>query len=390
MLFASNSTASFIVLTKNLFLAQGIINLADWWPDFFGRRTARSIQALISDAALSRVTIECLQKQVARNEDEIAKIQATLASAVGQETREKKEVRCRQIINSVVSRYFLLGLRDADVAIPFDQVKIDSNPDWIPEILSRSDLTEPEFAIFKFFRDDRQTILDIGANYGYGAASIWAAGATSNVLSFEPNFWHGPCLARIKALRAGRFDYTLTGLGAKVAETKFVIPVIEGIGISALGSAVIEAGIDWAIPENVLAHMMSDHPNLKAPKLQFTEVMWRTERLDDVLLKATFDVDVSAIAAIKIDVEGFEPEVLAGSAKTLALHKPLIMVEGANRNPDVVETLLRQGYQYADFIDGDANVVLTEKKSNRANGFFLHRQNIPAYRSSGLLQGPSY
>ena len=362
--------------------------MAVWWSNLFGRQHARLLQTLTEDAAYHRGQIQHLEEQLAQHEDDIARIKEAVASIGGQDTRAKKEIRCRQIIASVISRYFVMGLRSADVSIPFDEIKIDSNPDWIPEILSRSDLTEPEFAIFKYFKDDRGTILDIGANYGYGAASIWAAGATSSVLSFEPNFAHRPCLARIKALRPGRFDYTLTGLGAKAAQTKFVIPVIEGIGISALSSAVIETEIDWGIPENVLSHMMDDHPSLRAPRLQFTEVMWQTERLDDVLLKAAFDIDVAAITAIKIDVEGFEAEVLAGAAQTLAQHKPLIMVEGANRISEVEAHLLGQGYRYADFVDDDGHVVLTSEKSTRANGLFLHADKLSTYRSSGLLQDP--
>ncbi len=102
----------------------------------------------------------------------------------------------------------------------------------------------------------------------------------------------------------------------------------------------MEAEIDWALPENLVQHMVHDHPGLNSPRLQFTEVTWHTERLDDVLPKYPFDIDVSNITAMKIDVEGFEAAVLAGAVQTLRLHKPLIMIEGANRNADVVACLV--------------------------------------------------
>jgi FkbM family methyltransferase len=279
--------------------------------------------------------------------------------------RYQREARLRQLIAIALARYFIKNDRSAAVSIPYQDVVVDSNPDWIPGILARSTISEPEFAVFKYFGQDSGTILDIGANYGYAAASIWATGAKSRILSFEPNPWHVPCLQRIKEMRPGVFDYIRLGLGASAGETRFVIPVLEGIGISALGSATIEAECDWTIPENVLHHMLNDHPNLEAPCLQFTEVTWQTERLDDVLSTRRFDIDLSTISAIKIDVEGFEAEVLAGAPDTVRMHTPLIMVEGANRNAAVVSCLSAHGYCYADF-RGD-HLVRSDQDSMAAN-----------------------
>ena len=251
-------------------------------------------------------------------------------------------------------------------------------------MMTRSEVSEPEFMAFRYFNQDPGTILDIGANYGYAAASIWTAGATSKILSFEPNPWHVPCLRRIKKMRAGLFDYVSMGLGSTACETRFVIPVIEGVGISALGSAAIEAESDWTIPENVLHHMMHDHPDLETPRLQFTEVVWWTDRLDDVLASRRFDVDLSNITAVKIDVEGFEADVLGGAIHTLRTHTPLIMIEGANRNRAVVDCLSSIGYRYAEF-SGD-NLLLSDQQSSRSNGFFLHGDKLGHYGSIGLLR----
>ncbi len=280
-----------------------------------------------------------------------------------------------------------MGERSEDASIPFEDVKVDSNANWIPEILGRAELSEPEFKVFKHFAQDAGTILDIGANYGYAAASIWAAGAKSKILSFEPNPWHRPCLLRIKEMRPALFDFIHLGLGSTDSSTRFVLPVIEGIGISALSSAAMEAEIDWGLPENLVQHMIHDHPGLDSPRLQFTEVTWRTERLDDVLPKYSFDIDVSNITAMKIDVEGFEAAVLTGAVHTLRTHKPLVMIEGANRNADVVACLSPLGYCYADFaVD---HVVLADQPSSNSNGFFLHSDRLDYYRSIGLLRSGS-
>jgi FkbM family methyltransferase len=295
----------------------------------------------------------------------------------------QREARLRQLIGTVITRYFIKGDRSAETSIDYTDIEIDSNPDWIPELMARTGVSEPEFAIFKYFSNDDGVILDIGANFGYAAASMWAAGATSKILSFEPNPWHEPCLQRIKELRGHLFDHVGIGLGSRAGDTRFVIPVIEGIGISALGSAAIEMETDWTIPENVLRHMMQDHPDLDAPGLRFTEVTWRIERLDDVLANREFEVDVADITAMKIDVEGFEAEVLRGAIQTLRTHRPLIMIEGANRNPAVVDCLSPIGYVYAEF--SDDVLVLSDQQSSRVNGFFLHGDRLDHYRAIGLL-----
>ena len=298
--------------------------------------------------------------------------------------RYRNEARFRQLIGVVIARYFIKGQRVDWVAIPYEQVTGDSNPEWIPDLLARKELSEPEFSIFRYFSSESGTILDIGGNWGYAAASIWAAGAAAPILSFEPNPWHMPCLRRIKELRPGRYDFVNVGLGSRFSDERFVIPVVEGIGLSALASASIESGTDYAVPDGILHHMMDRYPDLEAPRLHFTEVTWRTDRLDDVLKNHRFDIDLSVVCAMKIDVEGFEAEVLTGAEQTLRKHKPMIMIEGANRIPEVVGFLASLGYRFAEFVaDG---VVLSDQQSSQVNGFFLNEEKFVDYRALGMLR----
>lgn len=356
--------------------------MMEWLSNLSRRRRDQMIAELTVEIEQNHITID---QQFEHTRQAIDQLHAQLAEANQAILRHRREAKCRQLIGSSIARYFIMGDRTSGgpASIRFEDVTIDSNPDWIPEILARTNLSEPEFIVFKYFNGDHGTILDIGANYGYAAASIWAAGATSKILSFEPNPWHLPCLARIKHLRHGIFDYLNLGLGATTGETRYVIPVIEGVGISALSSASIEAETAWTIPENVLNHMIQDHPDVEEPRLQFAEVLWRTQRLDEVLRNTTSDVELSTISAVKIDVEGYEANVLRGASATLSTHKPLIMIEGANRNPDVLSCLIPGGYRYAD-LEAD-HVILSDKESPRSNGFFLHESKLDHYRSIGLL-----
>jgi FkbM family methyltransferase len=350
-----------------------------------------SVEAITHEAADYKKEAEFQQKESEfhQKEAESYRTKAEFHQKEAESYRKEaelhqKEAKLRQLIGIAITRYFIKGDRSPEISIPYEKVRVDSNPDWIPGEMARSGVEEPEFMAFKYFKQDAGTILDIGANFGYAAASIWAAGANSRILSFEPNPWHAPCLQRIKEMRAGRFDYVSIGLGSAASETRFIMPVIERVGISALASVVIEEATDWTIPEQALRHMMNDHPDLEAPRLQFTEAAWQTERLDDVLQNRRFEVDLSNITAVKIDVEGFEADVLGGALHTLRTHTPLIMIEGANLVPAVVECLSSVGYRYADFAGDD--LILSDELSSRINGFFLHSGKLEHYRSIGLLR----
>jgi hypothetical protein len=160
--------------------------------------------------------------------------------------------------------------------------------------------------------------------------------------------------------------------------------VIEGTGISGLMSAAIESETDWAIPENVLRYMVDYLPNVPVPRLQFTEMTWEVAPLDTVIGGRTFDVPLDNISAIKMDVEGFEADVIAGATGTLNRHQPMVMAEGANRDADVLRQMTALGYLFADF-NGES-LTLTTRHSTRTSGFYLHATKLEDYRKLGLLQ----
>ena len=297
--------------------------------------------------------------------------------------RYRREAACRQVIGNVIARYFIKGERTSDIAVPFDTLTVDSNPLWVPGMLDRDELTEPEFAVFRFFKGRSGTVLDLGANFGYSAATIWATGATLPILSFEPNPWHVPCLQQIKELRSGRFDFVNVGLGNRNDAIRFVVPAIEGVGISGLISAAIESETDWAIPENLIHYIFKYVTEVDIPRVQFAEVEWTISPLDAVLGSRRFDVSLDDIVAIKLDVEGFEADVIEGGIQTVRHHLPMLMIEGANRNPEVVGQLSPLGYRYADF--EDERLTLTANQSMRTSGFYLHESKLDLYRQLGML-----
>jgi|GEM_PF-6418423 len=104
----------------------------------------------------------------------------------------------------------------------------------------------------------------------------------------------------------------------------------------------------------------SDNYNIGAAK---TEVdvngVAELRTLDDSVDKA------KRISIIKIDVEGFELEVLKGAEKTIREHKPLIMVECINSNEFSANSdfLLRRGY-VPKAVFGATPIIVFSHKDN--------------------------
>ncbi|MEJ0015485.1 MAG: FkbM family methyltransferase [Acetobacteraceae bacterium] len=335
------------------------------------------VRSLDAANAAKDTQLQALAAQLEELRKRVADLDSLVSIELG------RDARFRQIIGSVTARYFVQHERTPDISIPFDEVRRDSSPDWVQYLLDRPELSEPEFAVFQYFTDPDETVLDIGAHFGYSATSIWRAGCPAHILSIEPNPWHRPSLELLRELRPGRFDFIATGLSNHTGSLKFVVPVVEGLGIGGLCSAAIERELDSAIPENLVKYMRTYNAGIPTPRLQFAETDFAVAPLDDVLAAANVTVPLRRIAAIKIDVEGLEDEVTEGAVRTLQQHRPMLMVEGANRVPEVVARLSRLGYRYAEFDGG--RIYLTEEPSVRVGGFFVHDSKLEHYRASGLL-----
>lgn len=281
-----------------------------------------------------------------------------------------------------ISEEYFAGDRKHETQNP---PKSDADIKWIPYMLDKKEPHDPDYSVFKAFRNNKQTILDIGANYGYSATSIWAAGSECSVLSFEPIVAFSENLRALKTYCPSKFDFEICGVGDKVGELDFIMPVLDGTACSALTTASSKPRVDL-MANNLWYHIEHYLPERKARDLKFYRFKSRVYSLDELLNQGTFTVPTTDIVCLKIDTEGFEENVIRGATQTISKHKPLIVAENGDQL-GVREALGGLGYLSLH----RENETLTERR-DRATGpnyFFGHPDQFSDYRNLGLLKYPS-
>jgi len=159
---------------------------------------------------------------------------------------------------------------------------------------------EDSIALFRRFcaARPRRALLDVGANVG--THSIALARDFGAVHAFDPNSALWPRFERNVAL-SGRANVTLHkfGLADQAQDLPFYLPEGANSGLGTLSGAE-----------------RYDRPLVQAGTA-------RIERGDDALAAA----GIAEIDAIKIDVQGFEKEVLTGLRETLRTSRPVVWLE---------------------------------------------------------------
>lgn len=188
-------------------------------------------EALPSAAGPARTFIQSLL-------DESKPMSRDMATAIDREALFHR-------FHHVLAEYFEKGNRSpAVVTPPGFQPLVDAMPSWIENTLISGSVHDEDYFVFGSFQDPESTILDIGAHFGYSAASIWSAGSAAAIISFEVNPVFEPCFPCIVLLRPGRYDYWLGGVSDSSSSLIFAMPTINGHGIGALTTACTSPGID--------------------------------------------------------------------------------------------------------------------------------------------------
>ena len=299
----------------------------------------------------------------------------------------KHDPQLRKEIFKIFHRYYIQGHRVDDIVISdISRVGLDGHPDFVPEMLSRLKPHDEDYVVFRSFQDKDEVILDIGANWGYSAGSLWTVGVRSKIVSFEAIPLYRDCLQKILTLRPGAYSYLMTALSSQAGNLRFAVPVVNDTALTALTSASENPHLD-SLTDNVHNSIRRWMPGVEDITLRICEFEVPVQTLDDVLANSPELVPNHGVAVIKLDVEGLEHEVLKGAINTLQLYKPLVMAEGGNRPRGLQEFMTSLGYSYAERRGDKLNFVSGIGMEN--NGFFIHEEKIDEYQGKNLLEATS-
>lgn len=175
---------------------------------------------------------------------------------------------------------------------------------------------EPGFEYLKFINKEA-LVVDIGANVGQSIVSIFNANNKLNIIAFEPNPSCKKSLIRLSELwfLKTRVSLNFLGLGSASGTMPFFVPV-TGTGIRLLQEGTFDRSVFFgSVTKDRIGCTFS-----------VDEIICDIRTLDEFEIAPSF---------IKIDVQGFELEVLRGSSKTIDRHKPGILIENGDHTNSV-------------------------------------------------------
>jgi FkbM family methyltransferase len=232
--------------------------------------------------------------------------------------------------NQVLSRHLPKDLNSAPIYVSPDA----SLRHWSPRL--KSDL----FDLARQFVHPGDTIWDIGANVGlFTIAAAQRAGPAGYILAIEPDIWLAALLQRTAA-----------------AQQPNAAPIhIMQVAVSgAIGTETLHI----ANRNRASNHLSSVPEHSQAGGTRETYEVHCTT-LDSLLEQVPAQIpeqipdQTPPPKLVKIDVEGSEIDLLAGSHRLLTSIRPIIMCESQHRNRPAVTTIFSR-YHYKLY-DWDAN-----------------------------------
>ena len=185
-----------------------------------------------------------------------------------------------------------------------------------------------EFAVVRMLpRGPDDLFIDIGANRGQSILAIRHYRHDASIMSFEPNPVIFKRLTRLFGRTSGVTLHKI-GLAQEPGEFSLYVPSYRRFVYDGLATFSREAAAAHLSPDTLFFY--------DAAKVSIAEYHCPVRTLDSYGLAPTF---------IKIDVEGFEYEVLQGAAGTLHQHSPVLMIERVYKDVRVGPFLKGFGYR---------------------------------------------
>lgn len=192
--------------------------------------------------------------------------------------------------------------------------------------------------------------LDVGGNRGQSTDAFLMLTRNSRVQLFEPN----PLLCgKLRRQFSGneRVAINAFGLGSTSSEQPLYVPFYRKWMFDGLASFDAARAGDW-LEGRILFY--------RRELVSLREIACVIRRLDDLNLAPFF---------IKLDVQGYEYEVIRGGAATIESHEPVLLIESPPE-PEISTYLKRLGYDFYTFsnntfvqgiAEGNNTYFMTEK-----------------------------
>jgi FkbM family methyltransferase len=288
------------------------------------------------------------------------------------------------LVTNLYARLASDDLRSDDLLLA-DQAQYTRSGDLIrrmhadPAIFDRYFSTfHPTYDVFRMFGVN-DVVLDVGAHWGYSAMAMRRQGCRAKIVSIEAmeaNTWE---LAVFKQLEGEAYDFVHAGATDVEKDLKFYVPAVNGYANTGSSSTGNTLSDPFAF---ILADLATTYPAAEGEvdRFQLIEQVSVGRRIDEIV--ETLGI-VDLVRAIKMDVEGHEAPALRGAKGLIERQRPLIMVEGANRDPGVSDEMHRQGYVH--FERHDSGLVRHDAVSSANDGFWVHLDEIAEWRGKGLI-----
>ena len=302
----------------------------------------------------------------------------------------KRDAQVRADLIGLYARLHQGRLEAGDVLHTTDVDDIDlpwvvGSAEYLRRIYDQGTDLQPDVVVFGKLTMEDGTILDIGAHWGYSAVAMRQSGTNCEILSFEPMEFNWPSLAEFKMLDNGGYDYVMCALTDEPREIRLYSPAVNGRVFSGLNSA---DGVSFT--EEQVEHVVSRLDIVIPPSdryhVNLLETTVKAYRLDDMTLAEFTHIDLSKIAAMKIDVEGFEIHVLKGAERTIDRDRPFVMIEEGNRAAEVAAFFRDRNYCYAER-DGQ-QVIPVSGTTDAVNGYWIPMERVLQYIEIGIVRLP--
>ena len=289
-----------------------------------------------------------------------------------------------QLVKDLYARLAGGALRGEDI-LPLGDALFTDNGDLIRRMHADHAIFDryfstfhPTYDVFRMFGPG-DVVLDVGSHWGYSAMAMRRQGCRAKIVSIEAMEANIRHLTILKELEAGSYDFVHAAATEVETDVTFHTPTVNGYANTGSSSTGDTLSDPYAF---ILADLVTTYPAAKgrSDRFQIIEQTVTGRRIDEIAQTLGL---AERVRAIKMDVEGHEALALRGASTLIARQRPLIMVEGANRDPGVVEEMQRQGY--AHFERHAAGLVSHDTFSEANDGFWIHRDDIAGWHEKGLI-----